>query len=85
MSTVARGHGVIRLFFFALMFPLVIVLVWEDAPTWAVWVGWGIGGAVLLGMYRHGNLVLRCPHCGKRVKIGYTTCHHCGFDAKSES
>jgi hypothetical protein len=21
--------------------------------------------------------VLRCPHCGKRVKAGHDTCHHC--------
>jgi hypothetical protein len=68
----------IRLFFFAFMFPFVIVLVWDDAPRWAIWAGWAIGGAVLLLMYLRGNLVLKCPNCGKRVKIGYTTCHHCG-------
>ena len=28
-----------------------------------------------------GRTPLRCPHCGKRVKIGSTVCHHCGRDA----
>lgn len=25
-----------------------------------------------------------CPHCGKRVKVGYDTCHHCGRTTTSE-
>jgi len=25
-----------------------------------------------------GRTALRCPNCGKRVKLGYSTCHHCG-------
>ena len=25
-----------------------------------------------------GRTVLKCPNCGKRVKLGYSTCHHCG-------
>jgi hypothetical protein len=25
-----------------------------------------------------GGMKLRCPKCGKRIKLGYTTCHHCG-------
>lgn len=25
-----------------------------------------------------------CRHCGKRVKIGSTTCHHCGRDASAK-
>lgn len=24
-----------------------------------------------------GRTALRCPNCGKRVKLGYSTCHHC--------
>jgi hypothetical protein len=23
--------------------------------------------------------MLKCDACGKRVKMGYTTCHHCGY------
>jgi predicted amidophosphoribosyltransferase len=26
---------------------------------------------------------LKCPYCGKRVKIGAGVCHHCGRDVKS--
>lgn len=25
-----------------------------------------------------GRSALKCPNCGKRVKLGYSTCHHCG-------
>lgn len=25
-----------------------------------------------------GRTALKCPACGKRVKLGYPTCHHCG-------
>lgn len=25
-----------------------------------------------------GRSALKCPACGKRVKLGYSTCHHCG-------
>lgn len=60
------------------LFPLLVVLLWDDAPEWAIWAGWGTGAAVVALMYLRGNLVLRCTNCGKRVKIGYTTCHHCG-------
>lgn len=24
-----------------------------------------------------GRTALKCPNCGKRVKLGYSTCHHC--------
>lgn len=26
---------------------------------------------------------LKCPHCGKRVKLGASVCHHCGRNVKS--
>jgi predicted amidophosphoribosyltransferase len=26
---------------------------------------------------------LKCPHCGKRVKLDAGVCHHCGRDVKS--
>lgn len=68
----------LRVFGFVFLFPLIVVLLWEDAPEWAIWAGWGIGAAVIGLAYLQGNLVLKCPNCGKRVKLGYTTCHHCG-------
>jgi predicted amidophosphoribosyltransferase len=27
-----------------------------------------------------GRTRLTCPYCGKRVKLGHATCHHCGRD-----
>jgi hypothetical protein len=29
------------------------------------------------------DLVLYCPHCRKRVKIGADVCHHCGRSARA--
>jgi hypothetical protein len=29
--------------------------------------------------------VLYCPHCRKRVKIGATSCHHCGRTVVSQT
>lgn len=68
----------LRVIGFVFLFPFLIVLLWDDAPEWAIWAGWGIGAAVVALMYLQGNLVLKCPNCGKRVKLGFTTCHHCG-------
>ena len=75
----------IRVLFFIFLFPLLIVLVWNDAPRWAIWAGWIVGAGVMLVLYLGGGLVLKCAQCGKRVKIGYTTCHHCGYDARATS
>ncbi len=33
---------------------------------------------VIVFMLATGRARLRCPFCGKRVKIGYPVCHHCG-------
>jgi len=38
---------VIRVLFFIFLFPLRIVLIWDDAPKWAIWAGWGIGAGVV--------------------------------------
>ena len=40
-------------------------------------------GVLALAIYPlvTGRTALRCQHCGKRVKLGYTTCHHCGQPA----
>jgi hypothetical protein len=38
---------------------------------------------VALVMYAATNVgKLRCPKCGKRVKLGASRCHHCGEDVK---
>ena len=33
---------------------------------------------LIIFMLVTGRARLRCPFCGKRVKIGYQVCHHCG-------
>lgn len=35
-------------------------------------------GLLVVGGAMNPNLVLYCPYCKKRVKMGATTCHHCG-------
>lgn len=41
--------------------------------TLVVWVGlWFL-------MVMNDGQMVRCDACGKRVKMGYSTCHHCGY------
>lgn len=35
-------------------------------------------GVLAIAAYTVGGMKLRCSKCGKRIKIGYSTCHHCG-------
>lgn len=74
-----------RLIGFVLLPVIAVSIVWPDAPQWLL-------TAILIGMialvvtgWLRGALVLKCPACGKRVKIGYTTCHHCGYAAPSQT
>lgn len=75
----------IRLAFLVFLFPLVLVLVWDDAPRWAILGAWIVGALIVIAPYVTGQLALRCPACGKRIKVGYTTCHHCGHAITSGS
>lgn len=68
----------IRLIFFAALPPLLLVLLWDDAPDGLILAAWGAGAALLAFGWWRGKLVLTCPYCFKRVKIGAQTCHHCG-------
>lgn len=53
----------------------------SGGKSWGIWVGFIIfaGGAVIPLLT--GQSSLRCPHCGKRVKLGKPVCHHCGREA----
>lgn len=31
--------------------------------------------------YGSGAAHLKCPACGKRIKLGYKACHHCSWSA----
>lgn len=57
---------------------MIRLIAWDDAPRGAIWAGWAIGAGLLAFGWWRGALVLKCPHCFKRVKIGAQTCHHCG-------
>jgi hypothetical protein len=35
-------------------------------------------GGLMIYAYTFGGFKLKCPACGKRIKLGYTSCHHCG-------
>lgn len=73
----------IRLAFFVFLFPLLLAIVWEDAPQWAILGAWIVGAAIVVSPYLLGQAALRCPRCGKRIKVGYSTCHHCGYDVRA--
>ena len=75
----------LRLVAVAGLAPLLVVIAWPDAPDWLILAGWGVGALLLLGVYRRGRLVLSCPYCGKRVKVGASHCHHCGRQVWAES
>ncbi len=53
---------------------LLLSLIWSPLSyiffpvALLAWIGQGFGPA------------LRCPKCKKRVKMGATRCHHCGYD-----
>lgn len=44
----------------------------------SIWITLAPIAAIWIYRYTAGGLKLRCPSCGKRVKLGYDTCHHCG-------
>lgn len=73
----------LRLIGFVILFPLLLVILWEDAPQWAIIGAWIVGGLVVVTPYLTGQLALKCPQCGKRIKVGYSTCHHCGYDVRA--
>lgn len=75
----------IRLLFFAALPPLLIAIVWDDAPRAAIWAGWAVGAGMLAFAWWRGGLVLKCPQCFKRVKLGAQVCHHCGATVTNTS
>ena len=72
-----------RLAVLACFFPLVLWLAWRDVPSWAVVCTWTLAFA-FLALASRGRSTLKCPYCGKGVKIGATHCHHCGRQVVGE-
>ncbi len=67
-----------RVIGFAFLFPLALVILWSDAPKWAILGAWVVGFGLIAFAVFGGGMVLNCPYCGKGVKFGATACHHCG-------
>jgi len=67
----------IRVFFASLGIALFIGLIFSPAAIVPAFV-------ILFVLIVVANLgKLKCPHCGKRVKLGKNVCHHCGREVKS--
>jgi hypothetical protein len=52
------------------------------SETLGVWLFWPIWILLLLAAMFNDDLVLYCPYCRKRVKMGADSCHHCGRPVK---
>lgn len=65
--------------FVGLVAAILVGLVWSGGAGPAFLV---VGGGVYLLAIFNDSLDLRCPHCGKRVKLGNDVCHHCGRNVK---
>ena len=61
---------------FGVCFGVVVGLVWHGVGMWLTWVA--ATGVPLTAVFNDEQLV-HCDVCGKRVKMGYATCHHCGY------
>lgn len=64
----------IRLFVFVVIGAAVFAAILH-VPFWLVA---GVLVVFVAAAAASGRLVLRCPACRKRVKLGATACHHCG-------
>ena len=61
--------GVVVLFGGAVVASLLHVNVWVVVIPLAL---------LAVAAYTKGGMKLKCSRCGKRIKLGYSTCHHCG-------
>jgi Flp pilus assembly protein TadB len=62
----------------AVIATLPAVLAGALNPAFGFVVFFAIIGVVLWASARPTGPVLYCPYCRKRVKMGASTCHHCG-------
>jgi hypothetical protein len=62
--------------FTGLLAGVVVGLVWPGAeiPTM-----WGVAAICYIGFVVADGQMTRCDACRKRVKLGASTCHHCGY------
>jgi hypothetical protein len=55
---------------------VLVGMKWPDATMPAVWTTAGV--LYIIAIFNDGQMI-KCAACGKRVKLGATTCHHCGY------
>ena len=61
-----------------MLIPILIGLTWNDAPTWVIQAAFIGSLVVIVGGLLTNRVALKCPYCGKRVKLFSSHCHHCG-------
>lgn len=68
-------------------FLIVGAVLFGAVTGWSPWIFIVPVGLLAIAAYTVAGMKLRCPACGKRIKLGYTTCHHCGatFGAGGQS
>lgn len=60
--------------FVAIVAGVIASLLWTPLAYLAIPVFLVVWGLAIV----NDDNVLRCPYCAKRVKLGASTCHHCG-------
>lgn len=79
MRMIARALS-IRVWFFSLICGIsvyvLVSLVWHGVGFWLMWVAAGLAYAIAV---LNDEQMIRCEACGRRVKLGYNRCQHCGY------
>lgn len=65
----------IRLFLLLLVAGVVFGAQLHISPWWII----APLGLLAVAVYGSGAAHLRCPACGKAIKLGCGRCHHCGW------
>lgn len=84
--TLATGFGMAqRAFSLRVIFTSLViggiagVVVGIYLPSLTMPAFWGVAALCYLGTVANGAQMTKCDACMKRVKMGASTCHHCGY------
>lgn len=69
-------RAVLSSLFAGFLAAVLVGLVWPWAEMPALWI---VAAVCYLGVVLNDGQMVKCDACGKRVKLGYATCHHCGY------
>lgn len=82
MDMIARAFS-LRIVFFSLLagvgFWVLVSLVWPGVGYWLMWLIAAATYALAVWGGGEGGQMVKCDACHKRVKLGASTCHHCGY------